>query len=111
VREISDHARVALAFALALLVMVGWYFLNPPKPQTPSGSAIAQHATNAPAGAGAPITQPNQSVVAGSTGATSVAPVVAAGEKSIVVESDLYRVELSNRGGVVRSWQLKKIYG
>jgi YidC/Oxa1 family membrane protein insertase len=108
VREISDHARVALAFALALLVMVGWYFLNPPKPQTPSGSAIAQHATNAPAGAGAPIAQPNQPVVAGSTGATSVAPVVAAGEKSIVVESDLYRVELSNRGGVVRSWQLKK---
>ena len=107
-REISDHARVALAFALALLVMVGWYFLNPPKPQTPSGSAIAQHATNAPAGAGAPIAQPNQPVVAGSTGATSVAPVVAAGEKSIVVESDLYRVELSNRGGVVRSWQLKK---
>ncbi len=107
-REISDHARVALAFALALLVMVGWYFLNPPKPQPPPGSAIAQHATNAPAGAGAPITQPNQPVVAGSTGATSVAPVVAAGEKNIVVESDLYRVELSNRGGVVRSWQLKK---
>jgi YidC/Oxa1 family membrane protein insertase len=108
VREISDHARVALAFALALLVMVGWYFLNPPKPQPPPGSAIAQHATNAPAGAGAPITQPNQPVVAGSTGATSVAPVVAGGEKNIVVESDLYRVELSNRGGVVRSWQLKK---
>ena len=107
-REISDHARVALAFALALLVMVGWYFLNPPKPQPPPGSAIAQHANNAPAGAGAPITQPNQPVVAGSTGATSVAPVVAAGEKNIVVESDLYRVELSNRGGVVRSWQLKK---
>jgi YidC/Oxa1 family membrane protein insertase len=108
VREISDHARVALAFALALLVMVGWYFLNPPKPQPPPGSATAQHATNVPAGAGAPITQPNQPVVAGSTGATSVAPVVAGGEKNIVVESDLYRVELSNRGGVVRSWQLKK---
>jgi len=108
VREISDHARVALAFALALLVMVGWYFLNPPKPQPPPGSAIAHLANNAPAGAGAPITQPNQPVVAGSTGATSVAPVVAAGEKNIVIESDLYRVELSNRGGVVRSWQLKK---
>ena len=107
-REISDHARVALAFALALLVMVGWYFLNPPKPQPPPGSAIAHLANNAPAGAGAPITQPNQPVVAGSTGATSVAPVVAAGEKNIVIESDLYRVELSNRGGVVRSWQLKK---
>jgi YidC/Oxa1 family membrane protein insertase len=27
---------------------------------------------------------------------------------SIVVENDLYRVEFSNRGGVVKSWQLKK---
>lgn len=106
-REISDHARVALAFALALLVMVGWYFLNPPKPQPP-GSGVAQHATNAPTAAGPAITQPKQPVVAGSTGATAVAPAVAAGEKNIVIESDLYRVELSNRGGVVRSWQLKK---
>ena len=29
-------------------------------------------------------------------------------EETIVVENDLYRVELSNRGAVVRSWQLKK---
>jgi YidC/Oxa1 family membrane protein insertase len=28
-------------------------------------------------------------------------------EKTIVVDSGLYRVELSNHGGVVRSWQLK----
>jgi len=124
VKEISEQARVALAFALALLVMVGWYFLNPPKPQPPPGSATsqAQSAGNLPAGAsGAPGTsgaggasaavQPNQVVSANSTGATSsasAAPVAATGEKEIVVESDLYRVELSNRGGVVRSWQLKK---
>src|SRR5690242_13435160 len=91
--------------------MVGWYFLNPPKPQPPPGSAIAQHAPNTPSNAGAPpaeLVQPNQPVVATSTGATSAAPVTAAGEKNIVVESDLYRVELSNRGAVVRSWQLKK---
>jgi len=29
-------------------------------------------------------------------------------ERTIVVESSLYRVEISNRGGVVKSWQLKK---
>jgi YidC/Oxa1 family membrane protein insertase len=29
-------------------------------------------------------------------------------ERSIVIESDLYRVEISNRGAVVRSWQLKQ---
>ena len=32
----------------------------------------------------------------------------ASAENSIVIESDLYHVEISNRGGVVRSWQLKK---
>jgi len=33
----------------------------------------------------------------------------AAGEEhSIVVESDLYRVQISNRGAAVRSWQLNK---
>lgn len=109
-REISDQARVALAFALALLVMVGWYFLNPPKPQPPPGSAITQPLPNAATGATAATTGnvPPPTVGASSTGATSTPPVVAQGEKNIVVESDLYRVELSNRGAVVRSWQLKK---
>ncbi len=107
-REVSDQARIALAFALALLVMVGWYFLNPPKPQPPPGSAAAQHAPAAPSSAAAPITQPNQPAVASSTGATSAAPASASGEKNIAIESDLYRVEISNRGAVVRSWQLKK---
>jgi YidC/Oxa1 family membrane protein insertase len=108
VKEISDQARVALAFALALLVMLGWYLLNPPKPQPPSGSpAVTQHGPNAPAGTAASVTQP-EPVVASSTGATSFVTVTASGEKNIVVESDLYRVELSNRGAVVRSWQLKK---
>src|SRR5579872_1468899 len=93
--------------------MIGWYFLNPPKPQPPPGSAAAPHAPNAPSVAGAPPAQSNQPVVASSTGtsltpAASAAPVAAVGEKNIVVESDLYRVELSNRGAVVRSWQLKR---
>ena len=107
-REISDQARVALAFALALLVMVGWYFLNPPKPQPPAGSMVTQPAPNAPGSRGAPAAQPNRPAGASSTGATSAAPVAATGEKNIVIESDLYRVELSNRGAAVHSWQLNK---
>jgi YidC/Oxa1 family membrane protein insertase len=109
VRDISEHARVALAFALALLVMVGWYLLNPPKPQPP-GSPSGQHAS-VPATAAAPAPQANQPVPTVSKRASSAAtatPAAAIGEKTIVIESDLYRVELSNRGGVVRSWLLKK---
>src|SRR6202035_4182674 len=40
--------------------------------------------------------------------ATPVTMHAATAENSVVIESDLYRVEISNRGGVVRSWQLKK---
>jgi YidC/Oxa1 family membrane protein insertase len=36
------------------------------------------------------------------------AAVQAAGEVPVVVESSLYRVEISNRGGVIKSWKLKK---
>src|SRR5690349_24655391 len=89
--------------------MVGWYFLNPPKPQPPPGSAAAtQPAANTAKGPAATAGPTGQPAPATSTGATSAPPVAANGEKNIVVESDLYRVELSNRGAVVRSWQLKK---
>jgi YidC/Oxa1 family membrane protein insertase len=35
-------------------------------------------------------------------------PRADAQERTIVVENSLYRVEISNRGGVVKSWQLKQ---
>ena len=37
----------------------------------------------------------------------NIQAIEASQERIIVVESPLYRVELSNRGGVVRSWKLK----
>ena len=107
-KELSEQTRIILAFALALLVMIGFYFLNPPKPQPPPESAVTQPAPNATSSTNAGVGQPNQPAAASSTGITPAAPLAAAGEKSVVIESDLYRVELSNRGGVVRSWQLKK---
>ena len=48
----------------------------------------------------------------GGAAGREVAPTVpvkeAKSEQTIIVESGLYRVELSNRGGVVRSWKLDK---
>jgi YidC/Oxa1 family membrane protein insertase len=40
--------------------------------------------------------------------AAAMPPTAAKEEPNIVVENSLYRVEISNRGGVVKSWQLKK---
>jgi YidC/Oxa1 family membrane protein insertase len=108
VKELSEHARVALAFALALLVMMGWYFLNPPKPQPRPGTTGAPATQQANAANGAKPAAVAPSEAAASATPAAAAPVAASGEKNLVIESDLYRVELSNRGGVVRSWELKK---
>src|SRR6202163_1537161 len=40
--------------------------------------------------------------------AASIKPKSETQERNLVVENDLYRVEFSNHGAVVKSWQLKK---
>ena len=60
-----------------------------------------------------PRREPRLAATPGTTevGGCASAPVTiraATAETSVVIESDLYHVEISNRGGVVRSWQLKQ---
>ena len=53
----------------------------------------------------------NAAAKSGGTAATTNPSVVEdSEEKNVVVESALYRVELSNRGGVVKTWQLNKYF-
>ena len=75
----------------------------------PSPSEPAQTITQSAATAVAPTAAPQISAAKPSgDAAQSVATVSASAEQSITIESDLYRVVLSNRGAVARSWQLKK---
>src|SRR3972149_1290235 len=102
-KEMSDMTRVVIASALSLAVIVAWTLVyrgsQPATPAAPAASPGAA-ATAAPT-AGAPrAAAPPAAVPASSIGDSA--------EKTIVIESDLYRVVLSNRGAVVRSWQLKK---
>jgi len=109
VTEMNDQIRAVVFILLALLVLFTWgHFFKPPVPapqQTPAGTAQVAPAASAGsqasiAGAGAPATPMSRPPSAGAVHATE--------EKTIVVESPLYRVEFSNRGAVVRSWKLKK---
>ena len=102
-KEMSTETRSLLAAVLAMLVIGIWALIyKPPVPAPPS---------KPPAGVTTPVPP-----VAGNpeTSAKSVAPPpsvttrAASEERSVIIESDLYRVQISNRGGVVRSWQLKK---
>ena len=107
--EMNDQIRAVVFILLALLVLFTWgHFFKPPVPapqQTPAGTAQVAPAGGAAsqasiAGAGEPATATSKPLSVGAVQATE--------EKTIVVESPLYRVEFSNRGAVVRSWKLKK---
>ena len=101
-KELSDQIRGIIFVALVLLITLVWlHFYQPSIPQKPVASA--------------PQTAPGQTASQTARIAATPAPahpvaiptIQASREKTIVVESTLYRVELLNRGGVVRSWKLK----
>jgi YidC/Oxa1 family membrane protein insertase len=101
VKETSDQTRIVLAAALSLIVIIASSYLYKPPPQTQQGQQAPVSATTSAPGS-------NAAAAVASAGAPVVAVHAAAGENSVVVESPLYRVEIWNRGGVVRSWQLRK---
>ncbi len=102
-KELSAEKRALLAGVLAMAVILVWnYFYKPPVPPKPSAPVTS------PAGGSQPGATP-----AAPSSVAAAAPAVSAAkaakrEETVVVESPLYRVELSNRGAVVRSWLLKK---
>jgi YidC/Oxa1 family membrane protein insertase len=112
VKEMSDQVR-GLIFVIAIVVLTfTWiHFFQPPIPPPQKTGAVA--------GQTAPAQNPGSAAMQGAmqmsaSAAPAMAPkipvVQATAEKNVVVESGLYRVELSNHGGVVRSWKLKKYF-
>jgi YidC/Oxa1 family membrane protein insertase len=103
--EPGSEKRLLLIFLISFVFMLlsqpllKKYFPTPPPPQK-----IAQTEQTLPA---PPATRPTSS----SAPTASSAPAVtkqAGAESETVVESDLYRVTFTNRGGQVKSWILKK---
>jgi YidC/Oxa1 family membrane protein insertase len=97
--------RTLLAFILMGLVLFAMpYFFKSSQPpaQTPKTAKTA-----APAAPSSPApAQPVQAALPAEAGA--VAPVAAHDEQTTFVDTALYHVVFSNRGGVVTSWTLKK---
>ena len=106
--EMGDQIRAVVFVVVALVILFAWgHFYKPPvappqPAQTTSQPATSQPPVNTSSSAGKP-TQVSDAVAA-----ASPAKMEAANEKLIAIESPVYVVEFSNRGGVVRSWKLKK---
>ncbi len=105
--KFTPELRILVASLLSFGVIILWAkFFGPKPPILPlQANRPAQSAPTTPG----PAT--SQANAAPATMAAATAVNVAAKsdsqERTIVVENKLYRVEISNRGAVVKSWQLK----
>jgi YidC/Oxa1 family membrane protein insertase len=117
VKEISQEARTVVAIVLSMLVIVVWGYFFRPKPQEhpPEAPSAQKSATPgiATSQGGTPSTGAASNPLPGATAAPAASaaasappPRAASGPESLVVESKLYRVELSNQGASARSWRL-----
>ena len=96
--------RLLLAFALTfavLMIMQPLVSRYAQKQQPPAPEAAPAQAT-APAAPSAPAAAPT------APAAQSTANIQAQTESEIVIENDLYRITITNRGAQVKSWVLKK---
>src|SRR5215472_15942422 len=111
--KFTPELRILVASLLSMGVILIWlkYFgpkppAHQPEPNRPSPAAPATPGagptTPAPSSTAPPIPAPP------TASARTVPPIGDSEERTILVENALYRVEFSNRGAVVKSWQLKK---
>jgi YidC/Oxa1 family membrane protein insertase len=106
----GPDSRTLLIYAVIFLaIFLGLQYFRsknaPPAPPNGKHAPAAQKSSPAPAAAS--TASANGPEVPGSTAAA--APVVqAAAETTTTIESPLYRVTFTNRGGVAKSWILKK---
>ncbi len=110
--KFTPELRILVASLLSMVVILLWAKFFAPKPPA-HPQQQNNPAVSAPATPGAPThSAPGSGVAPASTVSATTptnTPVVAdAQERTIVVENAFYRVEFSNRGAVVKSWQLKK---
>jgi len=89
-----------LFLVLSVLIIIGYALLVPPAP--PSESKPSSKGVPTPNGA-TPAETPKSS-----QSERVAEPFVPGPERTVTVETDLYRAEFSTRGGVIRSWRLKR---
>jgi len=109
----SDQTRGIIFVVIVIAVTFIWmHYFQPPVPPPRNPTQIAGKPVSGGGSTQVPPAQSGGQTTASAAPSTAAKiPVVqATAEKNIIVESALYRVELSNHGGVVRSWKLKKYF-
>src|ERR1700728_2746841 len=104
----GDQIRAVVFVIVALIILFAWgHFYKPPvQPPQPAQTSAQEAPSQTPTNTSASAVKPAQTADA----VAGLVKVEAAAEKLVVVESPLYVVQFSNRGGVVRSWKLKEYF-
>src|SRR5271166_3297655 len=106
-KELSMELRLLLAFILmgVVLFLTPYFYKTfaPPPKKTAPVSTKSESAPPAPAPAAAAAVVP-----AVSESESAAQPVAAQKEETRTIATDFFQITFSNRGGVVKSWQLKK---
>ncbi len=106
--------RLLLAFVLmgAVLFLTPYLYKNvAPSEPAPKPAATRTQTAGTQAAkpeAAKPVESAQAAKAAPAAAPAAVAPVTAEQEQLFTIDTDVYRLALSNRGGVVRSWTLKK---
>jgi len=108
-----ETKRAFLAILLSLGLLLGYQFFYPQPPQQGSGNGQQQQATKPAETTSAPPAEilsgtPPSSPVLAAANASMAAPQPSRPGKDIVVETDLYSAVLSEAGGGIKSFTLKK---
>ena len=114
--KFTPELRILVASLLSMAVILLWakYFGPKPSVQPPQANRPAQTApatsgaasTTSPTAAGSK-TSPAAAAITTAT-PVSVPPRSDSQQRTITIENNLYHVEISNQGAVVKSWKLKK---
>jgi YidC/Oxa1 family membrane protein insertase len=105
--------RLIAAIVLSVLVLIGYNLLFvKPKPQAPEAPAVTATMPAAKpevqAGGQALPTPPEAKPATQPSQAPELKPTASQTEAEVIIETSLYRAAWSNRGGVLKSWKLKK---
>ncbi len=111
--KFTPELRILVASLLSMVIILVWakYFGPRPPIQPPQANRPAQTApaTSGPATTTSPAAPGSQAAAAPAAAAPASVPRRSESqERTITIENNLYRVEISNQGAVVKSWKLKK---
>jgi YidC/Oxa1 family membrane protein insertase len=101
-KELSMEMRLLIAFALMFLVLFVTPYIYKPTP-APKGTTAPATATQAVQLTKKPEAAPDEPLKQ-----TVPGEIKAAAEQTFLIDTDLYKIQFTNRGAVVKSWVLKK---